>query len=98
MLFFFLLLQIEYIFKNCYLYREEFESRGVQPSDKQLQYVIGEMQKLYKLSQTGSLNDETCQVIHKTYIDPVPLIQMKRRNRRYAFNDHHFNKTNINYW
>ncbi|XP_055301515.1 matrix metalloproteinase-2-like [Sitodiplosis mosellana] len=88
----------DYLFKNCYLRRSEFDGRGIPAKDKDLNNAIKFLQQVHNKSQSGFLNRETCQVIQKTFIDPLPVEKLKNRIRRYAYNGYQWNKTNLTYW
>ncbi|XP_055305009.1 matrix metalloproteinase-2-like [Sitodiplosis mosellana] len=86
----------DYLFKNCYLRRSEFD--GKETKDKDLNNGIKLLQKAHNKSQSGFLNPETCQVIQRTFIDPLPVEKLKNRFRRYAYNGYKWDKTSLTYW
>lgn len=95
--FYFHFMQTEYLFKNCYLLRHDFERKQV--SDKNLRVAIRNLQKVHNTAnQRGFTDSETCKVIRETSIDPLPMHQLRRRIRRWALNGHKFPKTNLTYW
>lgn len=78
-------IQVDYLFRKCYLYRHEFEHRGKQPSDRILRYSIKCLQQTHNITRTGSMNNETCQVIRETLITPLPSDGYKWNNTNITY-------------
>ena len=92
-------MQVDYLFRNCYLKRAEFE--GITLLDEDLQNAIRFFQKVNKDSIrqiSGVLDRETCRAIQSSFIDPLPIQHIRRRIRRYAFTKYKWTKTNLTYW
>lgn len=92
-------MQVDYLFRNCYLKRAEFE--GITVLDEDLQNAIRFFQRVNKDSIkqiSGVLDRDTCKVIQGNFIDPLPIQHIRRRIRRYDFNGYKWGKTNLTYW
>lgn len=63
--------------------RGEFKNREL--PDRILSYAIATLQRTHNKTRTRSMNNETCEVIRETLINPLP------------HNDNKWSKTNITY-